>query len=133
MPYMETKICKACNESLDTILFHIDSRSADGYYGQCKICREELTGKASRQRAMSKKRDLVRQAKDKPCMDCGKNFPTECMDFDHRSDKLFNIGNSLARHGYQTIRDEINKCDIVCACCHRIRSAKVARAKRMVT
>jgi hypothetical protein len=87
-------------------------------------------GKVARQRQMNMKRDLVRRSKDKPCMDCGQSFPTECMDFDHRLNKLFNIGQSLARYGLLTIENEIAKCDVVCACCHRIRSAIAARSKK---
>lgn len=67
---------------------------------------------------------LVRAAKSRPCMDCGQTFPTYVMDFDHvRGEKLFNVSQ-----GYQQKRTlaevaaEIEKCDVVCSNCHRIRT-----------
>ena len=93
---MNTKICRSCNLLLDIGQFHKNSNYDDGYLTRCKTCRETLVGKVARQRQMNMKRDLVRRSKDKPCMDCGQSFPTECMDFDHRLNKLFNIGQSLA-------------------------------------
>jgi len=56
-----------------------------------------------------------------PCADCGGVFPPECMDFDHvRGTKLFSIGWRMAG-SHLTLQREIEKCDLVCANCHRIR------------
>ena len=59
------------------------------------------------------------------CLDCGFNFPSCAMDFDHVSgvknkaiSKLVLLGSSL-----KTIDEELAKCELVCACCHRIRTA----------
>lgn len=70
--------------------------------------------------------------KSKPCMDCGNTFPPECMDFDHRpgEEKLFNI-----RAGYMNsalLNDEIAKCDLICANCHRIRTRSRIVKKEVV-
>ena len=55
-----------------------------------------------------------------PCTDCNQTFPTVCMDFDHvRGTKRYNIG--LAKT-LQDLADEIAKCELVCANCHRIRT-----------
>lgn len=65
--------------------------------------------------------------KDRPCMDCGGVFPTECMDFDHvRGDKKFTI-SVQRRRPWQEVLDEIAKCDVVCANCHRIRTKRRMR------
>jgi len=69
-------------------------------------------------------RDLVRTLKDRPCQDCGGSFPPCAMDFDHvRGEKKFAVANSTCG-GYSlaTITAEAGKCDVVCACCHRIRT-----------
>ncbi len=57
----------------------------------------------------------------KPCMDCGGSFPPFCMDFDHRdpSTKVTNVG---AARSMKKVVEEIEKCDLVCANCHRIRT-----------
>lgn len=61
--------------------------------------------------------------KSEPCADCGNHYPPECMDFDHvRGKKLFNIGTSYTRYSMEKLLAEIEKCDIVCANCHRIRT-----------
>jgi hypothetical protein len=46
------------------------------------------------------------------------------LEFDHLRDKLFDIGQSLPYRNWQTILDEIAKCDVLCANCHRRRTAK---------
>lgn len=67
-------------------------------------------------------RALIEELKRAPCTDCGRIFPTECMDFDHvRGTKRFNIGQARSWK-IETLREEIAKCDLVCSNCHRIRS-----------
>lgn len=67
-------------------------------------------------------RALVTAAKGGPCVDCGRRFPTVCMDLDHvRGAKKFELGNSAGRNAAAVI-DEIAKCDAVCSNCHRIRT-----------
>jgi hypothetical protein len=74
-----------------------------------------------------KRRQWLNSIKNVPCGDCGGIFPPECMDFDHRdpSKKKFTIGSSI-KIGLKHILDEIDKCDIVCANCHRLRTNKDA-------
>ncbi len=66
---------------------------------------------------------MIQSAKNKPCADCGNKFPLVCMEFDHRPehDKKYNMA-TMMNHRVELILAEIAKCDIVCACCHRIRS-----------
>jgi hypothetical protein len=69
--------------------------------------------------------ELIAKCKDVPCADCGGRFPTECMDFDHvRGVKKFSIGTEAAAKYWPTLLTEIEKCDIVCANCHRTRTFK---------
>jgi hypothetical protein len=65
------------------------------------------------------------QLKSKPCHDCGGSFPVCCMDFDHRigTIKVYNLGSMFAHHySMELIESELEKCDLVCANCHRIRT-----------
>jgi hypothetical protein len=67
------------------------------------------------------------QLKAQPCMDCKRTFPPECMDFDHRdpTNKLFNVSQAaISGRSLESVQAEVAKCDLVCACCHRIRTAK---------
>ncbi len=59
-----------------------------------------------------------------PCADCGGTFPPECMDFDHvRGEKSFGIAVTINR-AWHKLLPEIEKCEVVCANCHRTRSRK---------
>lgn len=58
-------------------------------------------------------------------MDCGNSFPPYVMDFDHvRGEKLGNVSSMCNNRPLTTIMKEIEKCDLVCANCHRIRTQK---------
>lgn len=71
-------------------------------------------------------RTFLNELKDVPCMDCKKKFPPFCMDFDHRDmeEKEFSIGDVVALQSWDKLKKEVKKCDVVCAICHRIRTAK---------
>lgn len=68
---------------------------------------------------------FVRAQKDKPCTDCGIKYPYYIMEFDHvRGEKLFNIASRIAikEKTKEKIQKEIDKCNVVCANCHRMRT-----------
>ena len=66
-------------------------------------------------------RDLISLAKDRPCSDCSQRFDPCCMDFHHiTGKKLFAVGSELHRTE-KAIREEIAKCIVLCANCHRLR------------
>lgn len=70
--------------------------------------------------------------KARPCLDCGGTFPPECMDFDHidPATKRFTISSKVASNvaSLEVIKArvlaEIEKCRLICANCHRIRTAR---------
>jgi hypothetical protein len=76
-------------------------------------------------------RRIIREAKDQPCADCGGKYPYYVMQFDHvRGVKKFGIATALSRVGTASpsqLRDEIAKCDVVCANCHALRHRGVYR------
>lgn len=88
--------------------------------------KEKIAQRQQKQIATTRKTiDFIK--KETACADCRRFFPPICMDFDHRPGriKLFNISrrrNSLTP--LAKILKEIAKCDVVCACCHRIRTRK---------
>ena len=63
------------------------------------------------------------------CVDCGDDDPL-VLEFDHLENKLFNISKGLRDRSWQTVIDEIGKCDVVCANCHRRRTARRGRFAR---
>ena len=65
----------------------------------------------------------MHKLKSGPCVDCGKHFPPVAMDFDHvRGEKQFGITMTKVRGSAEAdILQEVAKCELRCACCHRIR------------
>jgi hypothetical protein len=70
-------------------------------------------------------RKMIREAKDKPCADCGVPYPAYVMQFDHRpgEEKKFNISVWVnVSQSLTTLVTEMSKCDVVCANCHAVRT-----------
>lgn len=70
-------------------------------------------------------KSVLNKFKSRPCMDCNKTFPPYVMDLDHR-DQLSKIASTadLIRTctSVESFQNELDKCDVVCSNCHRIRT-----------
>jgi hypothetical protein len=66
-----------------------------------------------------------------PCADCGETDPV-VLEFEHLRDKRFEVTNQFASRNWQEILAEIAKCDVVCANCHKRRTARGAGYLRAV-
>lgn len=107
-------------------------RNASSSY--CKSCHNEyqkayykkypVSTKLSSKRRSLEIRDIVKSAKDIPCKDCGIKYPYYVMDFDHiRGIKKYALSVAASKHrALSNVQDEISKCDVVCANCHRERT-----------
>ena len=74
---------------------------------------------------------LIDKLKAGPCTDCGGLFPPICMDFDHLDSSLKTAEVSRLKHmRLEIVLQEIAKCELVCANCHRIRTKDRRTAKR---
>ena len=116
------RACTACGESKQLEEFF--RRKRGSIIGACKVCtRKLLKEKIGKSRAAGL--DFVLMLKADPCADCGKRFPAPCMDFDHvRGKKYFSISKATrSARGMATLIREMRKCDLVCANCHRVRTA----------
>ena len=126
------KRCNRCHTMLPGSEFNRHWRYKDGLQQMCRACQRETDGTsvaAERQRRFQNKKrkeftDWLNAYKNSPCVDCGGTFPYEALDFDHvRGEKLCNVSNAghLKR---EIVLAEIEKCDLVCANCHRIRTKR---------
>jgi hypothetical protein len=126
------KMCGKCGVTRPLAEFH---RRGRGYQTWCKDCRrayDALYHQRSRPRRLAQKRrkhdELVawyRALKSsKPCADCGGIFHPAAMTFDHRPgvDKVDDVSSMVQRHNRALILAEIEKCELVCANCHAVRS-----------
>lgn len=64
---------------------------------------------------------LIRFFACHPCRDCGEEDPV-VLEFDHLGDKVFAISQGIRRQKWETVLAEMEKCEVVCANCHRRRS-----------
>jgi hypothetical protein len=66
-----------------------------------------------------------------PCVDCGESDPV-VLEFDHLRDKNFDVAYGIHYRAWKVVLEEIEKCQVVCANCHRRRTAKRRGALRLV-
>jgi hypothetical protein len=68
--------------------------------------------------------ELLRAMRERPCADCARAFPWFVMEFDHRepSAKAATVTRTAGRVSMARLLEEVAKCDIVCANCHRERT-----------
>lgn len=128
------KRCPTCQQTKSTEHFHKNRARRDGLASHCKDCQKTISRKHyesnkpayyTRNKRAKRKQSLeiLEMKKNTPCKDCGGSFHPYIMEFDHRDPetKLF----SIARRGkivYKKLRDELAKCDLVCANCHKLRT-----------
>lgn len=65
---------------------------------------------------------IVNYLKSHPCVDCGED-DFVVLEFDHKGDKERNISD-MVQNRVEKIEEEIQKCEVVCANCHRRRTSK---------
>ena len=84
----------------------------------------------TRKQRHNKRKQYIISKKNAPCADCGGTFPEYCMDFHHEDEESKdgmlkqNNGSMLVRMqkwSIARIDEEMSKCVILCANCHRIR------------
>lgn len=56
------------------------------------------------------------------CIKCSVAFPPAVFDFHHRNpeEKSFGIGSELTNKSMDELLEEVKKCDLLCANCHRV-------------
>lgn len=75
---------------------------------------------------------LVLEYRSKPCVDCLCYYPAECMEFDHILEDKTNrpVGALVNTQSLATLQREIDKCEVVCANCHALRTHDRGQNKR---
>jgi len=135
---MNTKICTKCRteKPANREFFYVKKELKSGFSSWCKECKKALDASRSSRREVREKANKHRTTRktvnkqyvwsllaESSCVDCGESNPL-VLDFDHiNGDKLKGV-SQLMGEGYslETIKDEITKCEIRCANCHRIKT-----------
>lgn len=124
------KTCSKCQEKKPYEDFHKNKATKDGYQGWCKVCLKAkvIEGQTKPTSYKSKQQKINREfiwnyLLEHPCENCGISDP-RVMDFDHieQSTKEAEINYLIPRASLETLKVEIDKCRVLCANCHRIRS-----------
>lgn len=58
------------------------------------------------------------------CFKCNKQYPLVCYDFHHQYGKINGVGFMMMNASVKSLSEEISKCVLLCANCHRIESYK---------
>ena len=136
---MDLKKCIMCKETKSINEFGFKSIKNNKREYRCKICKRIAIKKdyeknkpayiARTKKHNDKKKKIFKKyiddIKQSPCMDCGNTFPPCAMDFDHRiaTEKLHCVSRLAGTvRSMKKIIEEIDKCDLVCSNCHRIRT-----------
>lgn len=135
------KRCSTCKENKSVEYFGKSASSKDGLRGICKPCRKiesktlyaawtdeqrqnhYLKGKLRKQAVQD---EVFAYLTANPCVDCNEK-DIVVLEFDHvRGIKEDNVSSLIVSQNREAIWKEIAKCDVVCANCHRRRTAKRA-------
>jgi hypothetical protein len=135
-----TKLCPTCSTLKSTADFSRDRARPDGLGSQCKECKRIVqknwysrnkarhVANVARHRRTAETeiiKRILQYLKRHPCVDCGETNPV-LREFDHvRGVKVNSICNLISRGvGWGKIEAEINKCEVRCCRCHRLKTAE---------
>lgn len=137
---MENKLCIKCKTEKPLTEFRFKNKEKGWYHSYCKECNKGYSTKHYNQnkdeylkrtketnlktRTEYRKR-IVEYFKEHPCVDCGET-DFVVLDFDHvRGNKKNNVATMIHRcYSWEKIENEIAKCEVRCANCHRRKTAK---------
>lgn len=133
------KNCSKCHVKKEENCFH--KSKSRGFQSVCKLCRKEIDKQYWKSRSLNeekmqdKKNYLANRRNEfrkfiyeyvstHPCVDCSENDPI-VLTFDHLFDKKFNISDaSNGSVSMDSLKSEIEKCEVRCANCHLRKTAK---------
>lgn len=131
-----SRMCGKCRIVRPLELFYIELEERRALNGgrktwrhHCRIC-QRVRNNASR-KAKQDYSDGIKVASG--CTDCGLKMPEhpEVFDFDHidPTQKTGSVASKLTSGSLASLKDEIAKCEVVCANCHRIRTRAAHRRR----
>ena len=108
------KTCTTCHTQKEDSDFY---KKGDRLHSMCKQCFNAYCIERWRQRKTQAVKDFGGK-----CHDCNQEYPDAVFDFHHLdpSEKDFDW-NKLRLRSIDSIREELSKCVMLCANCHRIR------------
>lgn len=92
------------------------------WYAKNKDRLRDIKNERNRSYRKIKRKYIIEVLKGSKCLHCGTD-DWRVLEFDHRepTTKSFNIADST-KYPFNKIKEEIDKCDILCANCHTIKT-----------
>jgi hypothetical protein len=133
------KRCSTCRELKPLEEFNRRTTAPDGRQWNCRACNarwhvenkqrhNQLIHERTARIRMEHAQFLLDYLRDHPCVDCGEADPV-VLEFDHLGDKTRAV-SAMAGWSMDAVIAEIAKCEVVCANCHRRRTAMRAGSYR---
>jgi 5-methylcytosine-specific restriction endonuclease McrA len=133
---MPGKRCTRCNGLKPPEEFDAKRTAGDGLSSHCKACRREALRLHYRnnkdaylernKRRVVGMRQVVWEAKSKPCSICGASFHPAAMDLHHvRGKKRFVLSHTSKASSMLALNQEIAKCNPTCSNCHRVETYRL--------
>jgi hypothetical protein len=124
------KICGTCKNTKDEKDFSL--KNGNPQYN-CKVCHSEYRKnhyEKNKQKYVDKaaknkvkyRQDYYDWLSTQSCYDCGIS-DIRVLEQDHLNDKEFNVSSKVGMLSLSSMMNELNKCQVVCANCHRIRTS----------
>lgn len=133
---MEMKKCSMCRQLKKLDEYSLCKRARDGRQHWCKKCcnkkrleyyyKDPQSVRDNVKKHQKRNKEFLKQyLSEHPCVDCGYS-DIRALDFDHvRGVKLSEVTTMAAgAFSLEKIKNEIAKCEVRCANCHRIRHSK---------
>lgn len=116
----DSRVCIICKETKSLIEFHKDKANHTGYGSRCKGC--NVGQRMTRRKVLQDY--LLELLHKNPCKDCGEK-DVSVLEFDHIGDKKHEVAQILRNVlSLDILKEEVAKCEIICANCHRKRTYK---------
>lgn len=136
----DVKRCSTCREIKPLAEYNRRTAAPYGHQPACRACNAayhranwhrhmaQIKARAERRRAAARA-FVIEYLREHPCVDCGE-ADIVVLEFDHLRDKRANVGSLIGTSEIWRIQEEIAKCEVVCANCHRRRTAARANSYR---
>lgn len=126
---METKVCSKCGEIKPISEFALNKTKNDGHSSECKSCHKKYRDshyKINKEYYINKSATYRKQRRNEfdrfkstlKCSICGESRPW-CLDFHHINPSEKDVEVVKLIESPRKLEEEIKKCVVLCANCHR--------------
>lgn len=113
-PTEGNKICSRCHEERPLSFFYLRSAKTGKRRSECKECWAKIIGCVS-----TKRKEKIMKALGDKCVVCGYNKYRGALEFHHLDPSQKDPAVNVHNNGFEKALEEMKKCILVCANCHR--------------